>query len=163
MKKILLLFVLFISIQSIGQTKQEASEYLNKFFNGSSDFSKYSGSFKYNGFDNSVTFNSERQMIHPMNFEVVSVFRKKYDVLLSNIKNIEVTSDSYDGKQYVLIIQIHLKQPITEYNSEFKKGQLPNSEDKIIYKISEGFFDYGFFTKQETQNIEKAIRILFDQ
>src|SRR5690606_35249833 len=120
MKKVFISILLVNTFILFGQTNKESAEYLSKFFNGTQELYKYSGGFTYNSFDNSVVFSSESQIIDPITFEVISIIRRKYDISLSNIKNIEIIYDSYDKEQYVVLFNIFLNNSITEYNSIFK-------------------------------------------
>lgn len=93
MKKLCLLLLLITNL-SFSQTKKDATDYINYYFNGENWAEKYSGGFTFNSFNNSIQFKSESI------FTDVGTSNKNCLFFLKNIKKVDfrtfLQKDGYD-------------------------------------------------------------------
>lgn len=127
MKKIYLL--LLISNLAFSQTKKDATDYINYYFNGSNSFENYSGGFTYNSFNNSIKFTSERTISNPMDNKIIGSFSENCLFNLSNIKSIDFKTMLINGK-YNIIIQVYLYEDVYRESLNKKTGNLPINNSK---------------------------------
>jgi len=155
MRKIILYAILLFTSFSFSQTKQEAADYINLFFNNSTTFVKASGGFKYIPFNNSINFSSTDVMFDPTTFETKAIMEQKFSTSISNIEDVrlEVVSGT-------LIVDIYFKKEVERFYSIKEKDALPTASLLNLRKINLSVsFNYS---ENEFIAFKKAMRILIE-
>lgn len=150
MKKLCLLLLVITNL-SFSQTKKDATDYINYYFNGENWAEKYSGGFIFNSFNNSIQFKSESI------FTDVGTSNKNCLFALKNIKKVDfrtfLQKDGYD-----VIILISFNESVYYDDISKKKNEVPvvNSGNKE----SIAFVVKKYVPEKELESFKNAVLFL---
>lgn len=153
------IFFLLLSFIAYSQSKQDALNYINDYFNGENTFTKFSGGFKNNAFNNSIIYNNNVIIENPTTFEVNSIFNTTSSFNLNKVKDIILKKEYYEGHGIITFKIIFNEEIILDVISK-KKNELPTKESKSVLfiniKINKEIPDSEF------ENFKKAVFFVFE-
>lgn len=155
MKKIVLF--LFISCSLYSQSKQEAVEYINQFFNETTNFQKSVGGFKFLTFDNTLKFYQETIIFNPSTFETHYVFITQFETKVENIKSYIFEKKEMKGTS-IIYFKLYFNSAIPYFYSSKNKGGLP--EKSTDYRDDIPLIITTDMSDEQVINFKRAMDIL---
>ncbi len=100
--------MLVITNLSFSQTKKDATDYINYYFNGENWAEKYSGGFSFNSFNNSIQFKMENTFGNPSDNSIIGTMTKNCMFTLKNIKKVDFRTNLLkEGHEVTIFIYFH--------------------------------------------------------
>jgi len=150
MKKLCLLLLVVANL-SFSQTKKDATDYINYYFNGDNWAEKYSGGFTFNSYNNSIQFKSESV------FTDVGTSNKNCLFTLKNIKKVDfrtfLQKDGYDVTILISFNENVYCDDISKRNNELLVSNSGNKES-IAFVVKK------YVPEKELESFKKAILFL---
>ena len=159
MKKfIYTIFFIFIACPLFSQTKKEAENYVNYFFNSTNTFTKSTGGFTFSSFNNTIRFNSLIVISDPVDGSIHSSINKDFISSIDNIERVNISSVRSEKGYFIVLFSIFFKNEVLYEVLSKKNGVLP---EKSIYKSKEiPIMIPRDIQDSEFSNFKKAVEFL---
>jgi hypothetical protein len=142
---------MLITNLAFSQTKKDATDYINYYFNGENWAEKYSGGFTFNLFNNSIQFKLESV------FTDVGTSNKNCLFTLKNIKKVDFrTFSQKDG--YDVTILISFNESVYCDDISKKKNEVPivnsGNKESIAFSVKK------YVTEKDLESFKNAVLFL---
>jgi len=153
----LILILLLTGITCSGQTKQEAVDYINYFYNQETWTGHEKGGFKYNSFNDTVEYKLETLLKSP--YEEMPRMTGTTEVMfkISNIKKTTLSGEYYNNL-FLPTFKIEFLSPVEFYSLVKEPGKMPEVIRRKDFEIS--FMIRRSITEEQFEDFKRAVAIL---